>query len=105
MDCLHGTGLATFQNSTLIRGVCVCGGGGGGGGERGRRELRPGDYKLYKLQQEENGRNHLSVFHVFFSLVLYMPMICLKKKNHKLKLTIFRRSRCGSLQNMKSEPG
>ena len=32
MDCLHGTGLATFQNSTLSR---VVGVGGGGEGKKG----------------------------------------------------------------------
>lgn len=55
-----------FFNSPITKGS-YCEGGEGGG--RGRREVRPGDYKLHKLQRKENRRNPLSVFHDSFSFM------------------------------------
>ena len=98
MDCLHGTGLATFQNSTLCR---VVGVGGRGRGEEGNSVRVTTNCISYS--KKKTVETLYQFFMVF--LVLYIPMICLKKKKHKLELTIFRRFRCGSLQNMKSEPG
>lgn len=67
MECLHGRISDVLKFHTEYAG----GGGREGreGGGRGRREVRPGDYKLHKLQRKENRRNPLSVFHDSFSFM------------------------------------